>query len=196
MLDLIAGKSVNLPLHDMKTHKIYLSKGVHLEKNQPIIIEGIHALNDLMTKDIKDENKYRIFISPNAQISLDNDNPLSFTDLRLLRRIVRDHKFRNTPAIDTMRLWNSVRKGEFKWIYDTQENANYIFNSFLTYEMCALKKHAEPLLKEINKENRYFPIAERLLRLLKFFDPISEEWIPYNSLIREFIGGSCYYLDD
>ena len=88
--------------------------------------------------------------------------------------------------------WDSVRKGEFKWIYFTQENANYIFNSFLAYELCVLKEYAEPLLLAIKKESEYFPIAERLLRLLKFFNNISSKWIPCNSLIKEFIGGSCY----
>ena len=196
MSDLIAGKSVKLPHHNFKTHMMEEGRELHIDKDQPIIIEGIHALNDVMTSKIAEENKYRIFIAPSAQINLDNDNPLSFTDLRLLRRIVRDHQYRNTTARQTMSLWDSVRRGEFKWIYHTQENANYIFNSFLAYELCALKAFAEPLLKEIDKEDDYFPVAERLLRLLKFFDPISDKWIPCNSLIREFIGGSCYAKED
>lgn len=196
MSDLIEGKSVKLPHHNFKTHMMEEGRELHIDKDQPIIIEGIHALNDVMTNKIPEENKYRIFIAPSAQINLDNDNPLSFTDLRLLRRIVRDHQYRNTTARGTMSLWDSVRRGEFKWIYHTQENADYIFNSFLAYELCALKAYAEPLLKEIDKEDDYFPVAERLLRLLKFFDPISEKWIPCNSLIREFIGGSCYAKED
>ncbi|MBE6141517.1 MAG: hypothetical protein E7175_01550 [Erysipelotrichaceae bacterium] len=196
MSDLIAGKTVNLPYRDFKTKNRTYMKGVYIDKNQPIIIEGIHALNDMMTAQIPEKNKYKIFISPTVQISLDNDNPLILTDLRLLRRIVRDYKFRNEPASGTMAGWDNVRKGEFKWIYHTQENANYIFNSFLAYELCALKEHAEPLLKAIKKESEYFPIAERLLRLLKFFDPISSKWIPCNSLIREFIGGSCYQEEE
>ena len=192
MSDLIAGKTVNLPLRDFKSKKRTYMKGVYIDKNQPIIIEGIHALNDLMTRQIPDKNKYKIFISPTVQISLDNDNPLILTDLRLLRRIVRDYNFRGESASNTMAGWDSVRKGEFKWIYHTQENADYIYNSFLAYELCALKEQAEPLLKAIKKESAYFPIAERLLRLLKFFNNISTKWIPCNSIIREFIGGSCY----
>ena len=192
MSDLIAGKTVNLPYRDFKTKKRTYMKGAYIDKNQPIIIEGIHALNDIMTAQIPEKNKYKIFISPTVQISLDNDNPLILTDLRLLRRIVRDYNFRGESASGTMAGWDSVRKGEFKWIYDTQENAQYIFNSFLAYELCALKEQAEPLLKAIKKESEYFPIAERLLRLLKFFNNISTKWIPCNSLIREFIGGSCY----
>lgn len=196
MSDLINGKTVNLPSRDFKTKLRTYTKGVHIDNNQPIIIEGIHALNDLMTSQIPEKNKYRIFISPTVQISLDNDNPLILTDLRLLRRIVRDYKFRNEPASNTMRDWDSVRRGEFKWIYHTQENADYIYNSFLAYELCALKEEAEPLLKAIKKESEYFPIAERLLRLLKFFNGISSKWIPCNSLIREFIGGSCYQKEE
>ena len=196
MSDLIAGKTVNLPSRDFKTKKRTYMKGCYIDKNQPIIIEGIHALNDIMTSKIPDENKYKIFISPSVQISLDNDNPLILTDIRLLRRIVRDYKYRGESASSTMAGWDSVRKGEFKWIYHTQENANYIFNSFLAYELCALKEQAEPLLLAIKKESEYFPIAERLLRLLKFFNPISTKWIPCNSLIREFIGGSCYQSEE
>lgn len=192
MSDLIEGKTVSLPHRDFKTKKITFMRGVYIDKNQPIIIEGIHALNEKLITSIDTKNIYKIFISPTVQISLDNDNPLILTDLRLLRRIVRDYKYRNESASSTMASWDNVRKGEFKWIYHTQENANYIFNSFLAYELCALKEHAEPLLKEIKKESEYFPIAERLLRLLKFFDPVSDKWIPCNSLIREFIGGSCY----
>lgn len=195
MVDLIEGRSAKIPYHNFVTHMMEEGHEIHIDRDQPIIIEGIHALNEIMTNKIPQENKYKIFIAPSAQINLDNDNPLSFTDLRLLRRIVRDHKFRVTPASETMGMWDSVRKGEFKWIYHTQENANYIFNSFLAYELCALKPFAEPLLKEIKKEDEFFPIAERLLRLLKFFDPISDKWIPCTSLIREFIGGSCYADD-
>lgn len=196
IVDLINGETVNLPVHDFTTHTHTFNKGIHLDDDQIVIIEGIHALNNELTQMVPDAAKYKIFIAPSAQINLDNDNPLSFTDLRLLRRIIRDAKFRNTPAEETMSLWDNVRKGEFKWIYDTQENADYIFNSFLAYELCALKSHAEPLLRAIKKENKYFPVAERLLRLLKFLDPIGEKWIPCNSIIREFIGGSCYEVKE
>lgn len=192
MSDLIAGKTVNLPSRDFITKKRTYMKGVHIDKNQPMIIEGIHALNEIMTSKIPAKNIYRIFIAPNFQINLDNDNPLILTDIRLLRRIVRDYKYRGESATTTMAGWDSVRRGEFKWIYHTQENADYIFNSFLAYELCALKEQAEPLLNKIKMESEYFPVAERLLRLLKYFDPISTKWIPCNSIIREFIGDSCY----
>ena len=120
---------------------------------------------------------------------------MSLTDLRLLRRIVRDHQFRNASAISTLEMWPSVRKGEFRWIYPSQEGANYVFNSFSSYELSVMKKYAMPLLEEIDTESEYFPVAERLIRMLKFFDDLSDKWVPCNSIIREFIGGSCYQDD-
>ena len=145
-----------------------------------------------MTTLIPRHQKFKIFIAPQAQINLDNTNPVSITDLRLLRRIVRDYKFRGASAEETMSMWPSVRRGEFKWIYDTQEDANYVYNSMLSYELCVMKKYAMPLLKNIEQDNEYFPIAERLIRMLKYFDDMPDEWVPCNSLMREFIGGSCY----
>ena len=112
--------------------------------------------------------------------------------LRLLRRIVRDFQFRNASAIETLEMWPSVRKGEFKWIYDNQEGADYVFNSFLVYELSVMKKYAIPLLTKIDRESPHFPVAERLIRMLKFFDDLPDNWIPCNSVFREFIGGSCY----
>ena len=145
-----------------------------------------------MTESIPSHQKFKIFIAPQAQVNIDNHNPMSLTDLRLLRRIVRDYQFRGASAIDTMSMWASVRKGEFRWIYDTQEGANYVFNSFSSYELSVMKKYAMPLLEAIDTENEYFPVAERLIRMLKFFDDIPNKWVPCNSIIREFIGGSCY----
>lgn len=192
MTDLISGMTVDLPKYDFLQGKKVFGRRISIPADQPIIIEGIHALNDKMTKDIPSHQKFKIFIAPQAQIAIDNHNPLSLTDLRLLRRIVRDYQFRGASALDTMGMWPSVRKGEFKWIYKTQEGANYVFNSLLPYELCAMKKYAMPLLEKIDLESKYFPIAERLIRMLKFFDSIDDTWIPNNSLIREFIGGSCY----
>ena len=146
----------------------------------------------MLTSSISAEQKYRIYIAPQAQIYLDDQNPMSLTDLRLLRRLVRDFKFRNAPAEETLSMWSSVRRGEFKWIYDTQENADYVFNSFLQYELCVIRKYAMPLLNKIAKDNEYFPMAERLLRLLKYFEDMDDSVVPNNSLIREFIGGSVY----
>jgi uridine kinase len=118
---------------------------------------------------------------------------MSTTDLRLIRRIVRDNQFRNAPAKQTLSMWASVRRGEFKWIYPHQEQSDYVFNSELTYELCVLKKYAVPLLKAIGPEDEYFIMANRLLKYLKYFTPVEENAIPCNSLLREFIGGSCFY---
>ncbi len=192
MRDLISGISVDLPRFDFVTGKRVYDRHVQLGENEPIIIEGIHALNDRMTREIPSHQKFKIFIAPQAQVSIDNHNPLSITDLRLLRRIVRDYQFRNSSAIETLSMWNNVRLGEFKWIYKTQEGADFVFNSFLNYELCVMKKHAMPLLEEIDRENIYFPVAERLIRMLKFFEDVDDKWVPCNSLIREFIGGSCF----
>lgn len=192
MSDLISGMEVELPKFDFLAGKRVKGRTLKVPQNQPIIIEGIHALNDIMTSSIPNHQKFKIFIAPQAQINIDNENPISLTDLRLLRRIVRDYQFRNASAIDTIAMWPSVRKGEFKWIYSTQEGANYVFNSLLSYELCAMKKYAMPLLLQIDVENEYYPVAERLIRMLKFFIDMPDEWVPCNSLLREFIGNSCY----
>ena len=192
MADLIAGETVQLPRFDFKLGHRIPGRVMKISSNQPIIIEGIHALNDRMTESIPQHQKFKIFIAPQQQINIDNHNPLSLTDLRLLRRIVRDYQFRGASALETMGMWESVRKGEFKWIYGTQEGANYVFNSFLPEEICVMKKYAMPLLRDIPDENPFFPVAERLIRMLKFFDEVDDTWVPCNSILREFIGGSCY----
>lgn len=192
MLDLINGREVQLPKFDFKIGKRVPGRILKVGENEPIIIEGIHALNERMTNSIPKHQKFKIFIAPQAQINLDNENPISITDLRLLRRIVRDYNFRGSSAEETISMWPSVRRGEFKWIYDTQEGANFVYNSMLSYELCVMKKYAMPLLQGIDRENPYFPIAERLIRMLKYFDDMPDEWVPCNSLMREFIGGSCY----
>lgn len=190
--DLICGLPVDLPKFDFKVGHRVKGRTLQVGSDQPIIIEGIHALNERMTASIPSHQKFKIFIAPQAQVNIDNHNPLSLTDLRLLRRIVRDYQFRGSSATETMSMWDSVRRGEFKWIYNNQEGANYVFNSFLTYELCCMKKYALPLLEVIDSESEYFPVAERLIRMLKFFENLPDEWVPCNSLMREFIGGSCY----
>ena len=192
MLDLINGEEVQLPKFDFKLGKRVPGRVLKVANDEPIIIEGIHALNERLTTLIPKHQKFKIFIAPQAQIGLDDTNPISLTDLRLLRRIVRDFKFRNASAEETIGMWPSVRRGEFKWIYDTQEGANYVYNSLLSYELCVMKKYAMPLLQAIDRESEYFPVAERLIRMLKYFDDMPDEWVPCNSLMREFIGGSCY----
>ncbi len=192
MLDLINGKEVQLPKFDFKLGKRVPGRLLKVADDEPIIIEGIHALNDKLTPAIPKHQKFKIYIAPQAQINIDNHNPISLTDLRLLRRLVRDFNFRGASAEETISMWPSVRRGEFKWIYDTQEGANFVFNSLLSYELCVMKKYALPLLQAIEKDSQYFPVAERLIRMLKYFDDMPDQWIPCNSLMREFIGGSCY----
>ena len=195
LADLIAGLEVELPKYDFKQGKRVPGRVLTVPQDQPIIIEGIHALNDRLTSSIPAHQKFKIFIAPQSQVNIDNHNPMSLTDLRLLRRIVRDNQFRNASASDTLSMWPSVRKGEFKWIYPSQEGANYVFNSFSSYELSVMKKYAMPLLEKIDVESEYFPTAERLIRMLKFFDDLPDTWVPCNSIIREFIGGSCYQDD-
>lgn len=192
MLNLIQGNKVTIPHYNFKKGCIEEGPTYQLEEDEVIIIEGIHALNNMLTESITNEQKYRIYIAPQAQIFLDNHNPMSLTDLRLIRRMVRDFKFRNSPAVETLSMWKNVRLGEFKWIYDTQENANYVYNSFLQYELSVLRKYALPLLNAIKRDHEYFPMAERLIRLLKHFVDMDDSVVPNNSLIREFIGGSVY----
>ncbi|MBQ7250100.1 MAG: nucleoside kinase [Bacilli bacterium] len=192
MLDLINGETITLPRFDFQTGKRVPGRTIHVGKNEPIIIEGIHALNDRMTIDIPKSAKFKIFIAPQAQINLDDHNPASLTDLRLIRRIVRDFKFRNASAEETLSMWPSVRAGEFRWIYACQEGSDYVYNSALSYELPVMKKYAMPLLRAIDDESPYFPVAQRLIRMLKYFIDMDDQWVPSNSLMREFIGGSCY----
>lgn len=192
MLRLINGEEVQLPRFDFKLGKRVPGRILKVDQNQPIIIEGIHALNNELTPDITKHQKFKIYIAPQAQICLDNHNPLSLTDLRLLRRIVRDNKFRKSSAEETISMWPSVRRGEFKWIYKNQEGADYVFNSLLPYELCVMKKHALPILTKIPNDSPYYIKANRLIKFLKYFVDIDDEVVPNNSLMREFIGGSCF----
>ena len=193
MLKLIQGEEITLPSFNFKTGIREDGPKCKVDSKTPIIIEGIHALNDILTSSIPKHQKFKIYISPQIQINIDNHNPISLTDIRLLRRIVRDKKSRNTSAEKTLEMWNSVRRGEFNWIYPNQEGANYIFNSELTYELCVMKKYALPALQAINNDHPYFIMANRLIKFLKHFKDIDDKFVPCNSLLREFIGGSCFY---
>lgn len=193
MLKLIQGEEITLPSFNFKTGMREDGPKCKVDSKTPIIIEGIHALNDILTSSIPKHQKFKIYISPQIQINVDNHNPISLTDTRLLRRIVRDKKSRNTSAEKTLEMWSSVRRGEFNWIYPNQEGANYIFNSELTYELCVMKKYALPALQAINNDHPYFIMANRLIKFLKHFKDIDDKFVPCNSLLREFIGGSCFY---
>ncbi|MBO5789212.1 MAG: hypothetical protein J6R42_04630 [Clostridia bacterium] len=193
LFDLICGEEVTLPRFNFKTGKREVGKTIRVEQNSPIIIEGIHALNEKLTSSIPKHQKFKIYNAPQLQMNLDNHSPLNTTDLRLLRRIVRDMRSRNCPAAQTIDMWQSVRSGEFKWIYPNQEGADFVFNSALEYELCVLRTKALPALREIAYDDPRFLVANRLIKYLKYFLPIEDESIiPCNSLIREFIGGSCF----
>ena len=192
MNDFLDGKEVRLPLFDFKTKDISYMEPVKLEKDGVIIIEGIHALNDRLTESIPNDRKFKIYIAPLAQRNIDNHNPISLTDLRLVRRIVRDLNFRNTSAEKTLEMWDSVRRGEHRWIYPNMENADYIFNSELGYELLVLKKYGVESLKSITNDSKYYILANRLLKFLKVYRSIGDDFIQNNSLIREFIGGSVF----
>lgn len=193
LFDLINGEEVTLPVFNFKTGKREVGKTIKVDSNSPIIIEGIHALNEKLTSSIPKHQKFKIYIAPQAQINIDDHSPLNTTDLRLIRRIVRDMKYRNCPAIETIKMWQSVRNGEFAWIYPNQEGANFVYNSFLPYELCVLRTKALPALREIKPNDPEFIVANRLIKYLKYFRPLDDEnLIPCNSLLREFIGGSCF----
>ncbi len=193
LFDLINGEEVTLPHFNFQTDKREAGKTIRVEPNVPIIIEGIHALNEKLTKSIPKHQKFKIYIAPHAQLNIDNHSPLSVTNSRLIRRIVRDMQFRNCSAANTIDMWQSVRNGEFRWIYPNQENADFVFNSSLGYELCVLKKKAMEALTKIDPSAPQYLTANRLIKILKYFREIEDDSIiPCSSLIREFIGGSCF----
>lgn len=189
---LIQGEEVTLPKFDFTTGKRLTGKTIRIDDNQPIMIEGIHALNDILTPSIPGSQKYKIYIAPQSQIHIDEHNPISMSDIRLIRRIVRDARERNSPAELTLSMWPSVRRGEFKWIYPYQDQANYVFNSELTYELAVMKKYALKNLKEISINDEHYITANRILKFLKYIIDIDDKWVPCNSILREFIGESIF----
>lgn len=194
LLSLMTCETVNIPVYNFKLGKReYTREPITLTKDHIIIIEGIHGLNDRLTKQIPQINKFKIYISALTQLNIDNHNRISTSDLRLLRRIVRDNTHRGNNALKTMELWDNVVRGAERYIFPYQENADAIFNSALVYELCVLKKYAEPLIKEIGKDSRFYPERQRLLKFLSYFRPIEDESaIANTSILREFIGGSCF----
>ena len=196
MYKLINGEAVALPHYNFAERKAIFGEPVKLKPNQPILIEGIHALNDMLTPSIDNDMKFKVYIAPQIQLHIDDHNPIPITDIRLLRRITRDNATRNTPCEKTFDMWSSVRRGEFKWIYPHQSEADFVFNSELAYELCVIKKHVLPLLENVPTDSPYFIQANRLNKFLKYFMDISDTWVPCNSILREFIGGSIFYTKD
>lgn len=190
---LLKGEAVDMPSFNFKTGKReYRGRKLTLGADDILVIEGIHGLNDRLSQLIPPEHKFKIYISALTQLNIDEHNPLSTTDERLIRRIVRDARTRGSNAMETIAMWPSVRKGERENIFPFQEQADVMFNSALVYELAVLKVYAEPLLFGIERDCPEYLEAKRLLKLLDYFLPMPADGIPNNSLLREFVGGSCF----
>ncbi len=190
---LLKGEAVDMPSFNFKTGKReYRGRKLTLGADDILVIEGIHGLNDRLSQLIPPEHKFKIYISALTQLNIDEHNPLSTTDERLIRRIVRDARTRGTNAMETIAMWPSVRKGERENIFPFQEQADVMFNSALVYELAVLKVYAEPLLFGIERDCPEYLEAKRLLKLLDYFLPMPADGISNNSLLREFVGGSCF----
>lgn len=190
---LINGEEVELPRYNFATGKSEKSgKKLKLKENEILVIEGIHALNPDLTSSIPQRQIFRLYASALTTIMLDDHNYVSTTDNRLIRRMVRDYKYRNTSAEQTLARWASVRRGEDKWIFPFQENADAVFNTALLFELAVLKSQAESLLFGVKEDSPQYSEARRLIRFLRHIAPMSEDQIPFTSLLREFLGGSSF----
>lgn len=193
MLTLLDGGTVEIPFFDFRQGKReYKGDYQKLGKDDILVLEGIHALNDELSYSLPKESKFKVYISALTQLNIDEHNRIPTTDGRLLRRMVRDARTRGTQAADTIAMWGSVRRGEEEYIFPFQEEADIMFNSAAIYELSVLKQYAEPLLFGIGLEKAEYIEAHRLLKFLDYFVGVSPEDIPKNSLVREFIGGSCF----
>jgi uridine kinase len=190
---LFRGEEVELPKYNFQTGKSEKSgKKLQLKGNEVLVVEGIHALNPELTADIPQEQIYRVYASALTTILLDNHNYIPTTDNRLLRRIIRDYKYRGVSARETIRRWPSVRRGENRWIFPYQENADAMFNSAMLFELAVIKRQAEPVLEEVPENCEEYAEAYRLRKFLSYIHPIPEDQIPPTSLLREFLGGSSF----
>ncbi len=193
MLALLSGETVEIPTFNFKIgQREYKGDYRRLAENDILVIEGIHGLNEKMSYALPAESKYKIYISALTALNVDEHNRIATTDVRLLRRMVRDNRTRGTSASGTLNMWRSVRRGEEKYIFPFQESADAVFNSALIYELSVLKLYAEPLLFGISKEDPQYYEAKRLLKFLDYFLGVTSEGLPNNSLIREFVGGSIF----
>lgn len=190
---LLRGEEVKMPTYNFETGtRLYKGDTLRLGPSSLLLMEGIHGLNPELTASIPEEMKYRVYVSALTTLSIDDHNWIPTTDNRLLRRIIRDHKYRGASAIDTLRRWPSVRRGEEKWIFPYQENADSMFNSSLLFELGVMKDYGEAILREVPNDAPEYAEAYRLRRFLGYFDPIGEKSIPPTSLLREFLGGSSF----
>lgn len=193
MLDLLDGETVEMPHFDFKIGKrVYRKNYLKLDEDDILIIEGIHGLNPKATKDLPDENKFKIYISCMTSLNIDEHNRIPSTDARLLRRMVRDARTRGNSAQHTFELWPKVRAGEVENIFRFQDDADAVFNSMLIYELAVLKQFAEPLLFNVRQNEAPYYEAKRLLKFLEYFVGVDTASVPTNSLLREFVGGGCF----
>ncbi len=194
MTRMIQGQAVKIPHYNFhKGEREYLGHTLKVSEKQPIIVEGIHGLNEKLTAMIPKENKYKIYISALTQLNVDDHNRIPTTDTRLIRRMVRDHQFRGTTLEETLAMWPYVRRGEEKYIFPYQEQADRMFNSALIYELAVLKPYLLPLLADFKKDHLFYPEVKRLKKFLKYFVNFDGTAVPNNSILREFIGGSCFH---
>ena len=190
---LFAGEEVELPKYNFQSGKSEKSgRKLRLQGNEILVVEGIHALNPELTAQIPEEQKYKVYASALTTILLDSHNYIPTTDSRLLRRIIRDYKYRGVSAQETIRRWPSVRAGENKWIFPFQENADAMFNTAMIFELAAIKSQAEPLLEQVPECADEYSEAYRLLKFLRYIRPITNKQVPPTSLLREFLGGSSF----
>lgn len=190
--ELIAGREVEMPVYDFETHTRKAGDTCRIGDDECIIIEGIHGLNEQLTSLVPRYNKYKIYISALTHINVDVHTPASTTTCRLIRRSVRDHLYRGCSINDTFGQWQSVRNGEFRWIYPYQDEADFTMNSELAYELAVMKKHIVPLLREHEKQYGPYFMADKISKLIRNIDDIDDELVPSTSILREFIGGSNY----
>jgi uridine kinase len=193
MLALMKGVEVEQPSYNFITGKReYKDNRLKIDPNTILIVEGIHALNPELTANIPDEMKFMVYVSALTSISLDNHNWIPASDNRLLRRMTRDYTYRNYSAMDTISRWSSVRRGEEKWIFPYQENADVMFNSAMIYELGSIRRHVEPILRQVPRTAPEYAEAYRLLKFLSYFNYITDRELPPTSLLREFVGGSSF----
>ena len=191
--DLMAGKRVEMPVYNfVKGKREYKGNYLQLNDGDIMVVEGIHCLNDELTSSIDKKYKYKIYISPLVEINIDDHNYVHTTDIRKLRRIVRDSKTRGTGALETLNMWSSIRRGEENNIYPYQDDVDQVINSSLLYELGVLKTYVEPLLFCVDEEEEVYPEALRLINFLRNILPIPSDDVPIDSVLREFIGGSCF----
>ncbi|MCM1448782.1 MAG: nucleoside kinase [Clostridiales bacterium] len=190
---LCRGEEVEIPSYNFETgRRCYKGNRLKLDDNTILLIEGIHGLNPELTASVDEKLKYRVYVSALTTLSIDDHNWVPTTDNRLLRRIIRDHKYRGTSAVATLKRWASVRRGEEKWIFPYQENADAMFNSSLIFELGVMKDYGEEILSRVPHDVPEYAEAYRLMKFLSYFEPIGDKLIPPTSLLREFLGGSSF----